>query len=233
MLYRNRFYSPSLGRFVTRDPIGYRGEDENLYRYIENSSLSWIDPDGLVKWSPYPGVGPYIETTTPPPPKPEPTCFSYDFRTNQSSSWYPDHAYIRYGTLDIYGKPHKGTEGVGIGPGQKKGVNPSNNEGNNKGFRPNSSYPLCKSDCPLANGSGKGKKGSDATDEEILDCIKSHKATSNYNMWTYNCMTWAKEALRACGLKFCGGATEHQWPLAPREWTPSSPPPTSAQTTRR
>ncbi len=31
MLYRNRFYSPTLGRFLQRDPVGYEAEDENLY----------------------------------------------------------------------------------------------------------------------------------------------------------------------------------------------------------
>ena len=43
MLYRNRFYSPTLGRFLTRDPIGYRGSDENLYRYVKNITTMYMD----------------------------------------------------------------------------------------------------------------------------------------------------------------------------------------------
>ncbi len=49
MLYRNRFYAPSLGRFLSRDPIGYEAEDENLYRYVTNSPALFIDPFGLIK----------------------------------------------------------------------------------------------------------------------------------------------------------------------------------------
>ena len=43
MLYRNRYYALTLGRFITRDPIGYEGRDENLYRYVENSPIDLID----------------------------------------------------------------------------------------------------------------------------------------------------------------------------------------------
>ena len=47
MLYRNRFYSPTLGRFITRDPIGYKGMDENLYRYVKNQANLSRDFSGL------------------------------------------------------------------------------------------------------------------------------------------------------------------------------------------
>ena len=46
MLYRNRYYDTGLGRFVTRDPIGYEGKDKSLYRYVTNSPLLLIDPMG-------------------------------------------------------------------------------------------------------------------------------------------------------------------------------------------
>jgi len=45
--YRYRFYNPSLGRFVQPDPVGIAGNDLNLYRYVENDPVRWIDPDGL------------------------------------------------------------------------------------------------------------------------------------------------------------------------------------------
>ncbi len=49
MLYRNRYYHPTLGRFITRDPIGYRGEDSNLYRYVYNFPCTATDIWGLKK----------------------------------------------------------------------------------------------------------------------------------------------------------------------------------------
>ncbi len=47
MLYRNRYYSTDLGRFVSRDPIGYEGDGVNLLRYVGNSPIMFSDPEGL------------------------------------------------------------------------------------------------------------------------------------------------------------------------------------------
>ncbi|MCX6879255.1 MAG: fibro-slime domain-containing protein [Verrucomicrobia bacterium] len=44
--YRARQYSPGMGRFVNQDPIGFRGGDENLYRYVNNSVIHFSDPTG-------------------------------------------------------------------------------------------------------------------------------------------------------------------------------------------
>jgi RHS repeat-associated protein len=42
-----RFYSPTLGRFITRDPIGFQSGDWNQYRYAFNRPTVLVDPDGL------------------------------------------------------------------------------------------------------------------------------------------------------------------------------------------
>ena len=47
MLYRNRVYHPTLGRFVQRDPIGYESQDVNLYRYADNMPCLLTDTYGL------------------------------------------------------------------------------------------------------------------------------------------------------------------------------------------
>jgi RHS repeat-associated protein len=44
--YKARFYSPSLGRFLQTDPIGY-ADDLNLYAYVGNNPTNRIDPLGL------------------------------------------------------------------------------------------------------------------------------------------------------------------------------------------
>ena len=45
--YRARFYSPSTGRFISSDPIGFAGGDLNLYRYVNNNPVNRTDPSGL------------------------------------------------------------------------------------------------------------------------------------------------------------------------------------------
>ena len=48
--HRNRFYLPSLGRWLSRDPIGENG-GINLYGYVENNPIIYYDPLGLFNWS--------------------------------------------------------------------------------------------------------------------------------------------------------------------------------------
>jgi len=48
--YRARAYSPTLGRFLQTDPIDFAGGDGNLFRYVSNNPVNFVDPLGLREW---------------------------------------------------------------------------------------------------------------------------------------------------------------------------------------
>ncbi len=88
-----RYYDPETGRYITSDPIGidglmnalggdFTGQDMNLYAYVRNNPLKYIDPEGaLIQFAPAVGnflravvVAARLYTGTlraPKPPKPE------------------------------------------------------------------------------------------------------------------------------------------------------------------
>src|SRR5262245_61759029 len=45
--FRNRDYSPTLGRWAEVDPLGFGAGDTNLYRFAINSPTNLVDPLGL------------------------------------------------------------------------------------------------------------------------------------------------------------------------------------------
>lgn len=48
--YRERWYDPHIGRFISEDPIGFAGGDVNLYGYVWNNPQSFTDPTGHDGW---------------------------------------------------------------------------------------------------------------------------------------------------------------------------------------
>ena len=45
----NRYYDPETGRYLSPDPIGLEG-GLNLYAYVENDPVNWVDKEGLKVW---------------------------------------------------------------------------------------------------------------------------------------------------------------------------------------
>jgi RHS repeat-associated protein len=56
--YRHRLYAAELGRFLSRDPIGYEAGDSSLYRYVSSRPCGAVDPLGRQSCSPF-SIGEY------------------------------------------------------------------------------------------------------------------------------------------------------------------------------
>ncbi|WP_408456245.1 RHS repeat-associated core domain-containing protein [Paraburkholderia fungorum] len=69
--YRNRYYSPQTGRFISEDPIGWASGQTNAYAYVNGNPVQLTDPAGL-QWAfpitppPVPGMGPRTGGGVPP-----------------------------------------------------------------------------------------------------------------------------------------------------------------------
>lgn len=45
--YRARYYDPTTGRFLNEDPLGFDGDDAQLYAYVVNNPVNLVDSLGL------------------------------------------------------------------------------------------------------------------------------------------------------------------------------------------
>jgi RHS repeat-associated protein len=45
--YRARYYHPTFQRFVSEDPIGFQGGDVDLYSFVRQDPIGFVDPLGL------------------------------------------------------------------------------------------------------------------------------------------------------------------------------------------
>ncbi|MFM0045467.1 RHS repeat-associated core domain-containing protein [Paraburkholderia sediminicola] len=44
--YRNRYYDPATGRFISEDPIGWASGQTNAYAYVNGNPVQFSDPFG-------------------------------------------------------------------------------------------------------------------------------------------------------------------------------------------
>jgi hypothetical protein len=119
MQYRNRSYSTTLGRFVSRDPEGY-ADSWSLYTYVVGLPTRRSDPLGALAW---PDVEPDLESDTPDLQNYLPDVDRLPYRGCQlaggfrvcASPWYlwPGHV-VPSGRDEIATRPVPGTPGLWI-----------------------------------------------------------------------------------------------------------------------
>jgi RHS repeat-associated protein len=103
-----RNYDPATGRFLQRDPIGFRGT-RNVYAYVGGRPTGTVDPSGLVdaNWEPPWGRPKPAPFPAPPPDLKTPgeiaeEVYAEGVRTDKSDTWMHFVASCRI-TSEVYG----------------------------------------------------------------------------------------------------------------------------------
>jgi len=133
-----RYYDPSLGRFLQRDPIGIFG-GLNVYAYVGNNPTMAVDPEGLVPssfWPPNTGRYRYGPSRLPgaPPSAPRPWAFRFP-GPKGGPHWYGARGAAAFGLSCA----------VAAGTGAVAGRVIDNSFGNsNNGFRISDGLAVCR-----------------------------------------------------------------------------------------
>lgn len=99
--YEYRNYQPKIGRWTTRDPLGEAG-GMNLYAFVGNNPVNWVDPWGLRVINNSKLTIPVIVNRTPG----EPQCILYlnpgEDTNNVLPGWDTDGVYFFHSLDEVY-----------------------------------------------------------------------------------------------------------------------------------
>ncbi len=182
-------YDSNTGRFLQRDPLNYV-DGMNVYEYVRSGPVVRSDPLGL--WGG--GAWPW-----PAPVPPKPPANTYFWLCNRKMKCFPyltAHCYVSFGKNPFGGKT-KDKDGWGFTKGgawKEKSFNPAKCR----------ACKVAKKGTLKYGPTGvKDKPCKDASNSNIISCIKNYPPKKKYNTLTYNCKHYAKEAVKNCCLS-CG-----------------------------
>ena len=116
---RARYYSATVGRWTSQDPLGFKAEDSNLYRYVQNAPTDATDPSGtqqtLTPYDPAYRLGSRTRKYYPPwPIPPRPPGFYPNMLGHVGPTCMPPN----WGDLPVpKGSTPSGAGGAGMGMG--------------------------------------------------------------------------------------------------------------------
>jgi RHS repeat-associated protein len=199
--YGYRYYSPALGRWLSRDPIEEKG-GLNLYGFVNNDPVNYVDIDGLKIF--------------------DNSKIKYNSQKNNS---------ISYTSIELCTRSIENPcNDIIIGIANMRGHDffrweDVNGNYDSIGFQypqkrfPERDNPELARSCKKCYKTSKklkygysasiGKQGYDASDEEIQHCLRSRPITrkwfcDGYHGFFNNCNVWASGAAVDCGIS-CSG----------------------------
>jgi RHS repeat-associated protein len=196
---RNRCYHPVLGRFISRDPAGYRG-GINLYEYVGDDPLVRTDPyglDGCDKPAPQPKPAPK------PAPKPCENAIYYcerDIQPGGADSGDKIARACHWKHIDIYsvceGQIYHGAGGgqTGSDPGLPKGPGVTCHKVHRQDYYDDWPFAVERK---LRWGPKAGTPCSKATMSDIIKCLQARTTDVKPGL-VDNCQTDCDSALGEC-----------------------------------
>ncbi|NQU22746.1 MAG: hypothetical protein HQ567_15825 [Candidatus Nealsonbacteria bacterium] len=219
------YYHPTVGRFIQRDPVGYRAGDANLYRYVKNRVTNAVDPAGLdITFTDMLAPLPYnvpFDTAQPPwmpemRPKPEPVFFigimpidaeddPRGCRDALLMETLQVLALIGYHHLDVWSTEHGMIREGMYGP---PGDHVDETDPRQPGEDDTALTRSYSSSRKLRWGKTCGKSCSQTTADDIADCLRSKPVPTNYGNNepmefgdpVNNCTTDVADAIAGCCL---------------------------------
>ena len=214
LYYGYRYYKPSTGTWLSKDPIEENGE-ANLYGFVCNNPDCYVDTLGLRIIIVPPFFPPTINPLPIPIPIPVPVTIpgpilgpGDTLPTNFTGFAICQRPLNEDGVIDkclnMCGQGHKFIAEINNGtPTAGEGFYPDNKTHDEKLLTCPRAKTCKLTNTPLRYGAGAGIKGSAASNAQILDCIKKHPPLGKYNAPFNDCRHFAAQAASDCGLD-CG-----------------------------